>query len=53
MKKAGYNIIREFYVNDAGAQMMNLAKSLKVPEFNIEAISGFNSLLFICLYNLN
>ena len=30
MKKAGYNVIREFYVNDAGAQMMNLAKSLKV-----------------------
>ena len=30
MKKAGYDVIREFYVNDAGAQMMNLAKSLKV-----------------------
>lgn len=28
-KKAGYKVIREFYVNDAGAQVTNLAKSLK------------------------
>lgn len=35
MKKAGYNVIREFYVNDAGAQMMNLAKSLKSRYFGL------------------
>jgi arginyl-tRNA synthetase len=32
-KKGGYNIIREYYVNDAGAQMLNLAKSLKARYF--------------------
>lgn len=35
LKKAGYNIIREFYVNDAGNQMMNLAKSLKSRYFSL------------------
>lgn len=35
MKKAGYNVIREFYVNDAGAQMNNLAKSLKARYFEL------------------
>lgn len=34
-KKAGYNVIREFYVNDAGAQMLNLAKSLKSRYFSL------------------
>ena len=28
MKKAGYDVTREYYINDAGAQMMNLGKSL-------------------------
>lgn len=28
-KKAGYKVIREFYVNDAGSQVTNLAKSIK------------------------
>lgn len=29
-KKAGYNVTREYYVNDAGNQINNLAKSLRV-----------------------
>ena len=28
MKKAGYELTREYYVNDAGAQILNLGKSL-------------------------
>ena len=28
MKKAGYEVTREYYINDAGAQMLNLGKSL-------------------------
>ena len=28
MKKAGYDVTREYYINDAGAQMLNLGKSL-------------------------
>lgn len=28
MKKAGYDVLREYYVNDAGAQILNLGKSL-------------------------
>lgn len=28
MKKAGYNVTREYYINDAGAQILNLGKSL-------------------------
>lgn len=35
MKKAGYNVIREFYVNDAGSQMNNLAKSVKARYFEL------------------
>lgn len=34
-KKAGYNVIREFYVNDAGNQITNLAKSLKSRYFDL------------------
>lgn len=34
-KKAGYNVVREFYVNDAGAQMNNLSKSLKSRYFDL------------------
>lgn len=39
LKKAGYNVIREYYINDAGAQVNNLAKSLKsryLELFNIK-----------------
>ena len=28
MKKAGYDVTREYYINDAGAQILNLGKSL-------------------------
>ena len=28
MRKAGYDVTREYYINDAGAQMLNLGKSL-------------------------
>ena len=28
MKAAGYNVTREYYINDAGAQILNLGKSL-------------------------
>lgn len=28
MKKAGYDVTREYYINDAGAQVLNLGKSL-------------------------
>lgn len=40
LKKAGYNVTREYYVNDAGNQIDNLAKSLQaryLQEFNIDA----------------
>lgn len=40
LKKDGYNVIREFYVNDAGAQIDNLGKSLRaryLQLFNIDA----------------
>lgn len=28
LKKSGYNVLREYYINDAGAQMINLGKSV-------------------------
>ena len=39
LRKAGYNVIREYYINDAGAKVNNLAKSLKsryLELFNIK-----------------
>ena len=42
-KKAGYDVTREYYVNDAGNQINNLAKSLRVRYH--EAL-GDNSLVF-------
>lgn len=39
-KKAGYEVTREYYVNDAGNQMDHLAESLKVrylQEFNVDS----------------
>lgn len=38
-KKAGFNVIREYYINDAGAQVENLGKSIKsryLELFNIK-----------------
>ncbi len=34
-KKSGYNVIKEFYVNDAGVQINNLGKSLYVRYLNL------------------
>lgn len=42
-KKAGYNVTREYYVNDAGNQINNLAKSLRV---RYHQILGDNTLEF-------
>lgn len=35
LKKAGYNVIREYYVNDAGAQILHLGESLKSRYFEL------------------
>ncbi|MEG1565598.1 MAG: arginine--tRNA ligase [Bacilli bacterium] len=35
LKKAGYNVIREYYVNDAGAQILHLGESLKARYFEL------------------
>ncbi len=40
MKFSGYDVCREYYVNDAGNQMINLGKSLRaryLQQFNIDA----------------
>ncbi len=42
-KKAGYNVTREYYVNDAGNQINNLAKSIRV---RYHELLGDNSLEF-------
>lgn len=42
-KKAGYNVTREYYVNDAGNQIENLAKSLRV---RYHEVHGDNSIPF-------
>lgn len=42
-KKAGYNVTREYYVNDAGNQINNLAKSIRV---RYHQLLGDNSLVF-------
>ena len=39
LKKAGYNVIREYYINDAGAQIDNLGKSLKSRYLELFGIS--------------
>ncbi len=33
MEKAGYSVEREYYINDAGNQIDNLAKSIEVRYF--------------------
>lgn len=49
LKKAGYDVIKEYYINDAGAQVIALARSAYVrylealklsPEAYIETVSG-------------
>ncbi|MEG0529252.1 MAG: arginine--tRNA ligase [Bacilli bacterium] len=35
LKKAGYSVIREYYVNDAGAQILHLGESLKARYFEL------------------
>lgn len=42
-KKTGYNVTREYYVNDAGNQINNLAKSIRV---RYHQLLGDNSLVF-------
>ena len=42
MKKAGYDVTREYYINDAGNQINNLQKSIKV---RYENLCGVDSVL--------